>query len=207
MRRYQVGIIPAHRSSSSMVYRDLFGEHMLLYCAPGHPLHGADHALLDWSTLQQHAFAGLGYHSPRWKSRARWACAAQATGFDQEAIATLDSNGLLYRLSARALWALAGSTWPPAGHCARALSRTLPVLSPCGACPPAQPCRTDHDSMPGNRSMRISFGESNVFCYASFTCWHNDLRKSQQETHRKSLLLESILFRDERVFCSECPVG
>lgn len=91
--RYQVGIIPAHRSSSSLVYRDLFGEHMLLYCAPGHPLYGVDHAQLDWDALQQHAFAGLGYHSPNMEVTRQMGLRRTATGFDQEAIATLIQTG------------------------------------------------------------------------------------------------------------------
>ncbi len=37
---YHVGVIPAHRSSQSLVYSDLFGETMLLYCGAGHPLFG-----------------------------------------------------------------------------------------------------------------------------------------------------------------------
>ncbi|WP_181955663.1 substrate-binding domain-containing protein, partial [Raoultella terrigena] len=61
---YQVGIIPAHRSSQSLVYTDLFGETMLLYCGAGHPLFGADHTGLDWDAVRVYPFAGLGYHSP-----------------------------------------------------------------------------------------------------------------------------------------------
>lgn len=91
--RYQVGIIPAHRASSSLVYRNLFDEHMLLYCAPGHALYGADHQQLDWSALQQHAFAGLGYHSPNMELSHQTGLRRTATGFDQEAIATLIQSG------------------------------------------------------------------------------------------------------------------
>ena len=91
--RFQLGIIPAHRSSSSLVYRDLFGEHMLLYCAPGHPLYGADHSALDWPDLQAHAFAGLGYHSPNMEMTHAMGLRRTATGFDQEAIATLIQTG------------------------------------------------------------------------------------------------------------------
>lgn len=91
--RFQLGIIPAHRSSGSLVYRDLFGEHMLLYCAPCHPLYGADHSQLDWPQLQAHAFAGLGYHSPNMEMTHAMGLRRTATGFDQEAIATLIQTG------------------------------------------------------------------------------------------------------------------
>ena len=91
--RFQVGIIPAHRSSSSLLYRDLFGEHMLLYCAPGHPLHGADHRAMDWGDLRQYSFAGLGDHSPNMELSHHMGLRRTATGFDQEAIATLIATG------------------------------------------------------------------------------------------------------------------
>jgi DNA-binding transcriptional LysR family regulator len=37
---FHVGIIPAHRTSQSLVYADLFAETMLLYCGARHPLFG-----------------------------------------------------------------------------------------------------------------------------------------------------------------------
>ncbi|HRM84225.1 MAG TPA: LysR family transcriptional regulator, partial [Acidovorax temperans] len=49
---YHVGIIPAHRSSQSLIYTDLFTETMLLYCGAGHPLYGAQHPALDWDSLR-----------------------------------------------------------------------------------------------------------------------------------------------------------
>lgn len=91
--RFQVGIIPAHRASASLVYRDLFGEHMQLYCAAGHPLYGADHAALDWEALRSYPFAGLGYHSPNMALSHSARLPRKATGFDQEAIATLILSG------------------------------------------------------------------------------------------------------------------
>ena len=90
---YQVGIIPAHRSSQSLVYTDLFGETMLLYCGAGHPIFGADHAGLDWDAVRAYPFAGLGYHSPNMELSHRARFARAATGFDQESIATLILSG------------------------------------------------------------------------------------------------------------------
>jgi LysR family transcriptional regulator, transcriptional activator for bauABCD operon len=91
--RFQVGIIPAHRTSGSLIYRNLFDEHMLLYCAKGHPLYGADHSQLDWTVLQAHPFAGLGHHSPNMELSHSMGLRRTATGFDQEAIATLIQTG------------------------------------------------------------------------------------------------------------------
>jgi DNA-binding transcriptional LysR family regulator len=90
---FQIGIIPAHRSSKSLVYADLFDETMLLYCGAKHPLFGADHARLTWAKLREHHFAGLGYHSPNMELSHRAKLSRKATGFDQEAIATLILSG------------------------------------------------------------------------------------------------------------------
>lgn len=90
---YQVGIIPAHRSSQSLVYTDLFGETMLLYCGAGHALFGAAHDALDWEAVRRYPFAGLGYHSPNMELSHEARLTRTATGFDQESIATLVLSG------------------------------------------------------------------------------------------------------------------
>lgn len=90
---FQIGIIPAHRSSKSLVYADLFDERMLLYCGLGHALFDADQSRLTWTKLREHHFAGLGYHSPNMELSHRAKLSRKATGFDQEAIATLILSG------------------------------------------------------------------------------------------------------------------
>ncbi|WP_307639628.1 LysR family transcriptional regulator [Variovorax paradoxus] len=90
---FQIGIIPAHRASKSLVYADLFDETMLLYCGAGHPLFGSNNAKLTWAKLREHHFAGLGYHSPNMELSHRAKLSRKATGFDQEAIATLILSG------------------------------------------------------------------------------------------------------------------
>lgn len=90
---FQIGIIPAHRASQSLVYADLFDETMLLYCGKGHPLFDSSHARLTWAKLGEHHFAGLGYHSPNMELSHRARLSRKATGFDQEAIATLILSG------------------------------------------------------------------------------------------------------------------
>ena len=91
--RFQVGIIPAHRHSQSLVYTDLFTENMLLYCAAAHPLFGQDHSALTWEALRAWQFAGLGYHSPNMALSHSARLPRKATGFDQESIATLILSG------------------------------------------------------------------------------------------------------------------
>ncbi len=90
---YQVGIIPAHRASQSLLYTDLFTETMLLYCGVGHPLFGTSDASLDWEALRNQPFAGLGYHSPNMELSHQARLSRTATGFDQESIATLILSG------------------------------------------------------------------------------------------------------------------
>ncbi len=92
--QYQVGIIPAHRSSDTLEYTTLFDEAMLLYCGAGHALFDArEDAVLDWDDLRAHRFAGLGYHSPNMEISQRVRLPRKATGFDQESIATLILSG------------------------------------------------------------------------------------------------------------------
>ncbi len=91
--RFQLGIIPAHRASQSLVYEALFSETMRLYCGAGHPLFDAEQAPLHWEDLRAWPFAGLGYHSPNMDLGHRARLRRKATGFDQEAIATLILSG------------------------------------------------------------------------------------------------------------------
>ncbi|QDL36126.1 LysR family transcriptional regulator [Rhodoferax sediminis] len=90
---YNVGIIPVHRHSHSLLYAELFNETMLLYCGARHPLFGASHGLLTWDGLRAYHFAGLGYHSPNMALSHSARLPRKATGFDQEAIATLILSG------------------------------------------------------------------------------------------------------------------
>jgi DNA-binding transcriptional LysR family regulator len=91
--QFQVGIIPGHRSSDTLEYTRLFDEAMLLYCGAGHALFAGDADDLDWDSLRQHAFAGLGYHSPNMEISQLQRMVRSATGFDQESIATLILSG------------------------------------------------------------------------------------------------------------------
>lgn len=90
---YHVGVMPTHRSSKTLSYTDLFGETMLMYCGLRHPLFDADNAALSWARIRKLPFAGLGYHSPNMVLSHRTRLERAATGFDQEAIATLVLSG------------------------------------------------------------------------------------------------------------------
>lgn len=90
---FHVGIVPTHRNSTSLSYADLFGETMSLYCGSAHPLYAQRHEGLTWPRLRRYAFAGLGYHSPNMEISHRERLHRTATGYDQEAIATLILSG------------------------------------------------------------------------------------------------------------------
>jgi DNA-binding transcriptional LysR family regulator len=91
--QFHLGIIPGHRTSSTLHYARLFDEHMCLYCGPGHALFGSVHSSLDWDALRALPFAGLGYHSPNLQLSQQLRLTRSATGFDQESIATLILSG------------------------------------------------------------------------------------------------------------------
>lgn len=90
---YHYGIIPEHRRSDSLAYDELFGETMLLYCGAAHPLFSTDNRRMGWAQLRRHDFAGLGYHSPNMEISHRERLRRDATGFDQESVATLILSG------------------------------------------------------------------------------------------------------------------
>jgi DNA-binding transcriptional LysR family regulator len=93
--QFQVGIIPGHRTSSTLAYDELFTETMYLYCGTAHALFacGAAPEPLDWQAVRDYPFAGLGYHSPNMELTQQVQLVRAATGYDQESIATLILSG------------------------------------------------------------------------------------------------------------------
>lgn len=84
--RIQVGVIPSHRASSSLVYQHLFYEQMYLYCGAEHPLFQRDGDSVTVEDVHATKYAGLGYHSPNMELSSELGWARDATVFDQEAI-------------------------------------------------------------------------------------------------------------------------
>ena len=91
--KYQVGIIPAHRTSTTLDYHPLFSEQMDLYCSPGHPLFDNPDLDGDDDVIRQHRYAGLGYHSPNMELSRAMKLRRRASAYDQEAVATLIRSG------------------------------------------------------------------------------------------------------------------
>ncbi len=90
---YHIGIIPQHRSSSSLTYHYLFDEPMQLYCGAQHSLYTRpDHAISREDILKAN-YAGLGYHSPNMEQGRELGMTRAATAYDQEGIATLLLSG------------------------------------------------------------------------------------------------------------------
>jgi DNA-binding transcriptional LysR family regulator len=91
--QFQVGVIPGHRNSDSLIYDELFDETMQLYCGAQHTLFEAEPPEMSWDDLREHNFAGLGYHSPNMEISQQRRLSRKATGYDQESIATLILSG------------------------------------------------------------------------------------------------------------------
>lgn len=91
--RLDVGVVPEHRHSESLVYAELFDETMALYCGRLHPLFGVDHRGRSVAELQDYDHVGFGFHSPNMEATHRLGLRRQATVNDQEAVATLILSG------------------------------------------------------------------------------------------------------------------
>ncbi|MGH1373934.1 MAG: LysR family transcriptional regulator [Cellvibrionaceae bacterium] len=84
--RFQLGVIPAHRSSPSLAYEHLFYEQMYLYCGRQHSLFSVDDESIDDNAVLATKYAGLGYHSPNMEVGNRLGLQRDVTVNDQEAI-------------------------------------------------------------------------------------------------------------------------
>ena len=91
--RFQVGIVPSHRHSSSLQYQPLYKEQMFLYCSNTHPFYNADVKDLTRETILSSKYAGLGYHSPNMEIGKTLGMTRSASAYDQEAIAHLVLSG------------------------------------------------------------------------------------------------------------------
>lgn len=91
--RFQLGIIPNHRPSSSLDYYTLFEEQMYLYCAKGHPLFDVANRKITAADIRKSRYVGIGYHSPNMEATHRLGLERHATAYDQEAVAHLVLSG------------------------------------------------------------------------------------------------------------------
>ncbi|GFE64803.1 LysR family transcriptional regulator [Litoreibacter roseus] len=85
-----LGIVPVHRPSPSLRYRDLYREHMTLYCGEGHPLFSDDGATID---VARHKYAGFGFNSPNMTAGQSLGLRRAARVQDEEALSLLIQSG------------------------------------------------------------------------------------------------------------------
>jgi len=91
--KFQLGIIPNHRPSTSLDYYKLFEEQMYLYCSSEHPLFSALESDLSASAVRNSKYVGIGYHSPNMEVGKEFGQHRDATAYDQEAVAHLVLSG------------------------------------------------------------------------------------------------------------------
>ena len=91
--RFQLGVIPTHRHSSSLNYYRLFDEQMYLYCGVLHPLYAPGSQAIDVESVRAHRYVGIGYHSPNMEITRELGLQRHATAHDQEAVAHLVLSG------------------------------------------------------------------------------------------------------------------
>jgi DNA-binding transcriptional LysR family regulator len=91
--RLQVGIVPIHRSSSSLAYLPLYTEQMYLYCGRGNRLFDAPQQQIRQKDVRSSRYAGLAYHSPNMTVSNQRRLVSHAQANDQEALAVLVLSG------------------------------------------------------------------------------------------------------------------
>lgn len=62
--KYNLGIVPQHRTSPMLEYRTLYSEDMRLYCGKGHPLFENATVGCTLVQLRNYSYAGLSFNSP-----------------------------------------------------------------------------------------------------------------------------------------------
>jgi len=91
--RFQLGIVPGHRRSPSLIYTPLFEEQMFLYCGHEHPLYNHDDDDISQQDILAYKYTGLGYHSPNMEIGRQLDMKRDVTVNEQEAIVHLLLSG------------------------------------------------------------------------------------------------------------------
>jgi DNA-binding transcriptional LysR family regulator len=91
--RFQIGVIPGHRVSSSLNYTAIFKERVHLYCGKSHELFNVTENNISKQNILACQYAGLGFHSPNMEMARRLGMKRKVTVYDQEAIVHLLLSG------------------------------------------------------------------------------------------------------------------
>lgn len=88
-----LGIIPLNRSSESLDYVPIYGEHMYMYCGIGHPFFGADQAKITMSEVRNSNYAGISVNSPNLLIGQKLKLRREAKVQSEQALAILITSG------------------------------------------------------------------------------------------------------------------
>ena len=91
--RFDIGVVPFHRPSSGLMYRELYPETMILYCGKDHPLFGSDKATIAEHELAAYKYAGFGFNSPNMLAGQNLRLTLAARVHNEEALKVLILSG------------------------------------------------------------------------------------------------------------------
>lgn len=91
--RFDIGIIPKQRTSSSLNYMPLFEESLSLYCGQDHPLFHLTSADVNVEQILLQRYVGIGCNSPNMEVSHQLKLARHATAYDQEGLAHFILSG------------------------------------------------------------------------------------------------------------------
>jgi len=92
-QQFDIGIIPIHRTSASLVYEKLYAEQMYLYCGHNHLLFDLPVEEIRPRDIRRCKYAGLSFHSPNLVIGNKMKLVRSADVNDQEALAILILSG------------------------------------------------------------------------------------------------------------------
>ncbi|GAA6191888.1 LysR family transcriptional regulator [Phaeobacter sp. NW0010-22] len=88
-----LGIIPLNRTSESLDYIPIYGEHMYMYCGIGHPFFGVDQSKISMEEVRDSNYAGISVNSPNLLIGQRLKLRREATVQSEQALAILIMSG------------------------------------------------------------------------------------------------------------------
>ncbi len=91
--RYQIGIVPMHKTSKNLDYHELYREDMYLYCGKHHALFDKSDSEISQHDMQDQKYAGFPFHSPNMMASHDWKLKRRAIVNNEEALATLILSG------------------------------------------------------------------------------------------------------------------
>ncbi|UWQ12913.1 LysR family transcriptional regulator [Aliiroseovarius sp. M344] len=91
--KFNIGIVPLHRTSPMLSYFDLYTEDMRLYCGRHHQLFAAEDNVLQPTELSDYSYVGLSFNSPNMDVHKKLKLRKSAFVQNEEALALLILSG------------------------------------------------------------------------------------------------------------------